>query len=128
MSETIERSYPEALALRSVANHERDHCGRNELATVLESAADSIDRLSSDLESATKSLKSHSAVVIDQHTEILRLQSQLNKAVDAMGLYETAVSQAEAIMGLDDPRFEKAFREMVASARKARDAAKENPK
>lgn len=34
-----------AISIRSIARHERDHCGRPELAGVIEGAADEINRL-----------------------------------------------------------------------------------
>ena len=79
MSETVERIYPEAVNLRSMARFERKQ-GNVELAGVLEGTADLYERTASDLESATKSLHSHSAVVIEQQAEITKLKSQLEEA------------------------------------------------
>lgn len=79
MSETVERIYPEAVNLRSMARWERKQ-GNVELAGVLEGTADLYERTASDLESATNALRSHSAAVIEQHAEITKLKSQLEEA------------------------------------------------
>lgn len=79
MSETVERIYPEAVNLRSMARWERKQ-GNVELAGVLEGAADLYERTASDLESATKSLDAHQRAVIEQHAEITKLTSQLEEA------------------------------------------------
>lgn len=39
-----------AISIRSIARHERDHCGRPELAGVIEGAANEIDRLSREID------------------------------------------------------------------------------
>ena len=46
-----------SLSLRSVALHERSHCGRPELAGVIESAADTIDRQAAEIASLRAALK-----------------------------------------------------------------------
>jgi len=103
MSETIERIYPEAVNLRSMARWERKQ-GNAELAGVLEGTADLYERTASDLESARKSLDAHQRAVIEQHDEITKLKSQLEEARARVNELETGFSTglAEIKIELND--------------------------